>query len=171
MMFVRQRPWLLPPRAPPVPEADNLRPTLTTQQISQIARIFDPAVEEDELAKARMAWTEYQSSRERDAVYGYLTAVFEIVARWKEQHRAKASLHRVLSATKQCGAIRIDEPFAVVICCTSDASKLDAKTRSKWSRALRYADRFKPDNQGLAEFIKSKGGINECAAQWSDRLR
>jgi hypothetical protein len=37
--------------------------------------------------------------------------------------------------------------------------------------ALRYAERFKPDNQGLAEFIKSKGGINECAARRSDRIR
>jgi hypothetical protein len=171
-MFVRQRPWLIPPRASAIPQAINLQPMLTTQQISQIARIFDdPAVEEDGLAKARTAWKEYQSTRERDAVYGYLAAVFQIIARWKEQHRAKASLHRVLSATKQCGAIRIDEPFAVVICCTSDSGKLDAKTRSKWSRALRYAERFKPHNQGLTQFIKSKGGINECAAQRSDRLR
>ena len=35
---------------------------------------------------------------------------------------------------------------------------------------LRCAEQFKPNAQGLAQFIKSKGGINECAAQWSDRL-
>ena len=170
MMLVKQTPWLVPARASAIPQADNLRPSLTRQQISQIARIFDPPVE-DELAKARTAWTEYQSSRKRDAVYGYLNAVSEIVVRWKEQRRAKACSHQALIATKNSGTIKIDEPFDVVIFCTSDSRKVDAKTRSKWSRALRYAERFKPDNQGLTQFIKSKGGINKCAAQWSDRLR
>jgi hypothetical protein len=169
MMLVKHTPRLVPPRASSIPKADNLKPALTTHQISQIARIFDPAVE-DELAKARTAWTEYQSTRQRDAVYQYLNVVFEIVVRWREQHLAKANSHLALKATKQRDTIRIDEPFAAVICCTSDPGNLDAKTRSKWSRALRYAERFKPDNQGLALFIKSKGGINKCAAQWSDRL-
>jgi DNA polymerase IIIc chi subunit len=170
MMFVRQTPWLLPHRASAIPQADNLLPSLTTQQISQIARIFDSTVE-DELAKARTAWTKYQSTRKRDAVYGYLSAIFEIVVRWKEQRPAKSSSHRALNASKQDRAVRTDEPFAVVIFCTSDSRKVDAKTRSKWSRALKYTERFKPDTQGLAQFIKSKGGINEYAAQWSDRLR
>ncbi len=43
---------------------------------------------------------------------------------------------------------------------------MDAKTRSKWSRALTAAQ-FKPDAQGLAQFMKSKGGVNECAGLWS----
>jgi hypothetical protein len=33
------------------------------------------------------------------------------------------------------------EPFAVVIRCTSAPDKVDGKTRSKWSRALRYTQR------------------------------
>ena len=97
--------------------------------------------------------------------------MFEVVSLWKQQRGAKTSLHRALIAAKQRGTSRVQEPFAVVICCTSDAQKLDAKTRSKWSRVLRCAEQFKPNAQGLARFIKSKGGINECAAQWSDRLR
>jgi hypothetical protein len=44
----------------------------------------------DELAHARMAWREFQSTRERDAVYAFLSAVFEIVQRWKNERRAKA---------------------------------------------------------------------------------
>jgi hypothetical protein len=66
--------------------------------------------------------------------------------------------------------VRNLEPFAVVILCTSDPHKLDPKTRSKLSRVLRYADKFKPDTERLAEFVKRHGGINECAAQWSDHL-
>jgi hypothetical protein len=129
---------------------------LTAQQISKIASIFDPTIEDD-LATARSAWTQYQSTRQRDAVYQYLSAVFEIVVRWKKQRRAKASSLQARIVTNQRGAIDADEPFAVVICCTAEAGKLDVKTRSKWSRVLRYAEQFKPDTHDLAEFIKKQG--------------
>lgn len=159
----------VPPRVSATP-LNNRRIALTTQQISKIAQIFDPTIEQ-ELKTARTAWTGYQSTRQRDAVYPYLSAVFEIVTRWKKQHRAKTSSQQALIAASKSSGIKIDGPFAVVIFCTSDAGKLDAKTRSKWSRALRYAERFKPATQDLAEFIKTKGGINECADQFSRRLR
>jgi len=167
-MFDREIPLVVPPRVSPTPQ--HKRIALTTQQISKIASIFDPSVEDD-LAKARTAWAKYQSTRKRDAVYSYLSSVFEIVVGWKEQRRAEASSLQALIVTNQRDAIGIEEPFAVVICCTSEAGKLDIKTRSKWSRALRYAEQFKPDNQDLAEFIKSKGDINECAHKWSNRAR
>jgi hypothetical protein len=168
MIFGRETPLVIPPRA--TPHVDKGRIALTTQQVSQIASIFDPTVDDD-LAKARTAWTKYQSTRERDAVYQYLDAVFQIVSRWKQQQRAKANSLQALNTTNQSGTIKVDEPFAVVIFCTSDACKLDAKTRSKWSQALRYAERFKPAMQELGRFIKSKGGINECADQFSSRLK
>jgi hypothetical protein len=161
-MIVNQPPSFISARTP-IGRGTNSRIPPTTQQLLQIVDALEPAVG-DELAVARSAWNEYQSSRRRDAVYPYLTAVFEIVVRWKTQHRAKARSQQALAATKKPGAIRICEPFAVVIFCTSDFCKVDAKTRSKWSRALRYAEKFKPDNQSLAQFVKSKGGINECAA-------
>jgi hypothetical protein len=121
---------------------------------------------DDELAVARAAWNEYQSTRKRDVIYPYLSAVFGIVGRWKKQHCAKARSHQLIASANEHRAIRTREPFAVAIFCTSDPGKVDAKTRSKWSRALRYAEKFKPDNQSLAQFIKNKGGINECAARW-----
>ena len=123
----------------------------------------------DEFDQVRRAWVRYQSTRKRDAVYGYLTAVYETVQHWKKQHRAKASSHQALVATNQRRAIRIDEPFATVIFCTADCCKLDAKTQSKWSRVLRYAEQFKPNTQTLMDFVKSQGGINECAARFARR--
>jgi hypothetical protein len=152
------------------PQPNNRRTALTTQQVSKIASIFDQTIDDD-LAKARTAWSDYQSSRKRDAVYGYLAAVFEIVVGWKGQRRAKANSLQALNTTNESGTIKIDEPFAVVIYCTSDPEKLDSKIRSKWSRALRYAEHFKPLRQELGQFIKSKGGINECADQFSNRLK
>jgi hypothetical protein len=146
-----------------VPQAGNYR-ILPETQIRRIAVASNTAVE-DELAHARMAWREFQSTRERDAIYQYLTAVFEIVKRWKKERRAKASSLQALAATKHPGAIRIQEPFAIAIFCTSNPRTVDARMRGKWARALRYAERFKPNAQGLAQFIKSQGGTNECAEQ------
>ena len=146
-------------RTSQIHRADSLHPTLTTQQIFQIARIFDPTVEGD-LAEGLAAWKNYQSTRKRDAVYEYLTTVFQIVARWKEQRRSKAKSHQALKATGHRTTIRSLEPFAVVILCTSDHCIVDVKTRSKWSRALRYAEQFKPEAESLAKFMKRLGGIN-----------
>jgi len=158
-------------RANAMPQADNLRSTLTTQQISQIARIFDPTVEND-LAQAGRAWREYQSTRKRDAVYGYLTAVFNIVRRWKKQQCVKAHSHQALKATGCRATIRKFEPFATVIVCTSDPWVVDTKTRSKWVRALRYAEQFKPEAESLTNFIKGcHGGINECADRFPNRAK
>ena len=168
-MFANQPPSSISARAP-TGRGVNRSIVPTTQQVLQILDVLEPAVD-DELAVARSAWSEYQSTRQRDAVYTYLSAVFEIVARWKKQHRAKARSHQALAATKEPGAIRTRAPFAVVIFCTSDPCKADAKTRSKWSRALRYAERFKPESQGLARFIKSKGGTINALAGWSERMR
>ena len=150
-----------------MPQAGNYR-ILPETQIRRIA-VTSKSDVEDDLAQARMGWTEYQSTRERDAVYQYLTAVFEVVGLWKKQRRAKASSLQALAATKHPGAIRIQEPFAIVIFCTSNPRTVDAKTRNKWARALRYADRFKPNAQGLAQFIRRMGGINGCAEQFSGR--
>ena len=40
-----------------------------------------------DLLRVRNAWEECQASRERDAIYGYLTAVFDLVAWWAAENR------------------------------------------------------------------------------------
>jgi len=62
------------------------------------------------------------------------------------------------------------EPFGIVIFCTANLQVADAKSRSKWSRVLRYARKTKPANQRLTEFIKLSGGVNECARRFACRL-
>jgi hypothetical protein len=64
----------------------------------------------------------------------------------------------------------IDEPFAAVIVCTADRQKVDKRTRSKWSRALRYAAKYKTSAEPLATFILRKGGINQCAERFTERF-
>ena len=45
-----------------------------------------------------------------------------------------------------------------------------ARTRSKWSRVLRYAADYKPSSEPLATFIQRKGGINSCASRFAQCL-
>jgi hypothetical protein len=58
-------------------------------------------------------------------------------------------------------------PFAAVILATADREKVDKRTRSKWSRVLRYAMEYKPSSEPLVAFIRRKGGINKCAARFT----
>jgi hypothetical protein len=60
-----------------------------------------------------------------------------------------------------------EDPFAAVIRCTADPAKADKRTRSKWSRVMRYAASYKLDSESLDQFVRRKGGINACAARFT----
>jgi len=60
-----------------------------------------------------------------------------------------------------------EDPFAAIIRCTADPSKADKRTRSKWSRVMRYAAAYKPDSEPLNQFIRHRGGINACAGRFT----
>ena len=104
----------------------------------------------------------------RDAVYGYLTGVFELVTWWNQERKAVNRARRALQLRRYY-LLREPEPFAAVILCTADRDQVDDRTRSKWSRALRYAAEFKDLDEPLRDFIKRRGGINRCAARFARR--
>jgi len=109
-----------------------------------------------DLRRVRNAWDDCQANRDRDAIYGYLQAVFGLVAWWAAENRAiergrKAlRLHNIVPTDH-------DEPFAAVIRCTSNPAKVDKRTRSKWSRVLRYALEYKSHSEPLDAFIQGQG--------------
>jgi hypothetical protein len=119
-----------------------------------------------ELAKVGIAWARYQSTNSRNAVYIYLEAVYALVRRWQDLHCAVRNSRLALRLQHDAPQMK-PEPFGIVIFCTSDPEVADPKTRSKWSRVLRYARKNKPGNRRLTEFVKSKGGLNECAHQFA----
>jgi hypothetical protein len=122
-----------------------------------------------DLLRVRTAWEECQASRDRDAIYTYLTAVFDLVTWWAAENRALERAHWALRLHRMC-PFDDEEPFAAIIRCTADPAKVDKRTRSKWSRALRYSLAYKSHSEPLDQFIKRKGGINECAARLRCRL-
>jgi hypothetical protein len=122
-----------------------------------------------DLLRLRNAWEECQASRERDAIYSYLTAVFNLVAWWTAEKRALERAHKALRLQRICPFDR-EGPFAAIIRCTEDPTKVDKRTRSKRSRVLRYALRYKSHSEPRDQFIKHKGGINECADRFAKSL-
>jgi len=128
---------------------------------------FNPIKDiEAELAEVRKAWARYQSTNGRDVVYFFLAAVFAVVTRWQHFNCALKKSRAALRLQADAPQMKPD-PFGIVIFCTADLDIADAKTRSKWSRVLRYARKTKPGNRRLTDFIKSTGGLNECARQFA----
>jgi hypothetical protein len=121
---------------------------------------------EVELEEINKAWRKYRSIKDRDAVYIYLASVFGLVMRWRLLDCALKKSRAALRLRPNPPQMKA-EAFSIMIFCTADPNVVDAKTRSKWSRVLRYAARAKPADQRLTDFVKSNGGLNECARKFA----
>jgi hypothetical protein len=119
-----------------------------------------------DLQRVRDAWADCQATRDRNAIYGYLTAVYALVTWWAAEGQDVVRGQRAVRLSG-LDVFTEEDPFAAVIRCTADPAKADKRTRSKWSRVLRYAAAYKADSEALDQFIRRKGGINTCAARFS----
>jgi hypothetical protein len=125
---------------------------------------------ERDLERVRDAWDDSQADRRRDAIYGYLNAVYDLVNWWSAE---RCEVDRGRQALRLRGLVPWprEDIYSAMIRCTVDPARVDKRTRSKWSRVLRYAEKQKDDQEPLAEFMKRKGGINECNARYGRCLR
>jgi putative transposase len=108
----------------------------------------------------------------------HLGQVFHDLARRKEcrieeGHLMPDHVHMLISippkySVGDCSKMR--DPVSAIIFCSANPGQIDRKTRSKWSRVLWYAAHYKPGSERLDAFIKRKGGINECAERYTERL-
>jgi hypothetical protein len=122
------------------------------------------------LKKIRDVWDDFQASRTRDAVYGYLEAVFAIVEHYKVRQKTKTLLRHAFKFA-ELPFDRNADPFTTVIRCTCADDDVDSKTISKWARALRYASRSKEPAVRLRKFMKEAGGVNACVSLYSRRCK
>ena len=125
---------------------------------------------ERDLERVHAAWDDCQTDRRRDAIYGYLKAVHDLVRWWSAEG---AEVDRARRALRSRGLLPWpgEDVFAVIIRCTADPARAVKRTRSKWSQVLRYVKMEKDDKEPLADFVKRKGGINECNARYGRCLR
>ena len=127
---------------------------------------YSSAALRQDLERLRDVWEDCQATRDRNAFYGYLTAVYGLVAWWiaegREADRARRALHLQRLAVSDR-----EDPFASIIRCTADPAKADKRTRSKWSRVMRYAVAYKPHSDSLGQFIRHKGWHQRVPGRFS----
>jgi hypothetical protein len=125
---------------------------------------------ERDLERVHDAWDDCQADRRRDAIYGYLKAVHDLVSWWSAE---RCEVDRARRALRSRGLLPLprEDVYAAIIRCTADPARADKRTRSKWSRVLQYVQMQKDEKEPLAGFIKRKGGINECTVRYGRCLR
>jgi hypothetical protein len=119
----------------------------------------------EDIKRLREVWKEVQASRDRDAIYAYLRAVYEVVAWWTAERRV---IGRARRALKTNGLFPVDEPepFTAVIAASISPKRLDRRQLSKYSRVLRFAGRVGCHPRDFKRFVKDRcGGLNACAAR------
>jgi hypothetical protein len=102
-------------------------------------------------------------SRQRFAFYEYLAAVFEFYERLRRNKEAKVSVRRIVELFRLRKQKRTHSIW-VIIDATSAA---DEKTKSRWTRALRYAWYGRRWWQNLNELFQSNGGPAGCAKEFA----
>ena len=119
-----------------------------------------------DLIRVRDAWLESRRRHDRFSIYGYLTAVFDLVMVWRMEGQEIERAHRSLEMYGVRG-VEVSEPFAAVIASTSPPKHVDAKARSKYARVLMFAAEYKSHREPLAAFIGRHGGINLAATEFT----
>ena len=147
----------------------SIRPAPREERPATYAIPYTKEALERDLERVHDAWDDSQADRRRDAIYGYLQAVHDLVNWWSAE---KCEVERMRQAVRLRGLLPWppEDVYAAMIRCTADPGRVDKRTRSKWSRVMRYVKMEKDEEEALAGFIKRKGGIDECVARFTRRL-
>jgi hypothetical protein len=94
------------------------------------------------------------------AIYAYLNAVYGLVSWWAAEERAIDRARRALRL-QRLEVSKREDPFAAIIRCTADPAKADKRTRSKWSRVMRYAAAYKSVPNLWTNRFRTSGPIRE----------
>ncbi len=103
------------------------------------------------------------ASRSRFAFYDYLAAVFELYVQLRRTKQAKKAA-RLIAKMFELRTQKRTHLIRVIIDATSTA---DNKTKSRWTRALRYAWRERKAWTDLKSFLRENGGPAGCAEQFA----
>jgi hypothetical protein len=103
------------------------------------------------------------TSRSRFAFYDYLAAVIELYVQLRRTRQAKKAATRIAKLFR-LRSQRRTHPIRVIIDASSSA---DNKTKSRWTRALRYAWYKRKTWRDLKTFLRKNGGPAGCAEQFA----
>jgi hypothetical protein len=100
---------------------------------------YSLAAMRQDLQRLRSAWEDVQSNRSRNAIYGYLTAVYGLVVLWAAEGR-DFDLARGALRLQRLEASEREDPFAAVIRCTADPAKADIRRWWQEVGRIRYPE-------------------------------
>ena len=103
-------------------------------------------------------------SRCRFHFYAYLRAVFGFYWRLRRNNEAKISAQRIANLFEPCGN-KNGHPIRIIIDASSQA---DRKTKSRWTRALRFCWHERKRWTNLRFFLRENGGPAGCAKKFAD---
>jgi hypothetical protein len=116
------------------------------------------------IARIKARERKWATTGRRRALNRFLQLVFDSYCTWH-----KADVQRL--AAKQMIALAgkrwrpKQHPVRTIIEAVSGA---DRRTKSRWSRALRYAWLYRRDYDGLKDCLGANGGIAGCASKWAE---
>lgn len=93
-------------------------------------------------------------------IYDYLTIIYSIYSEWRHQKRAKRSA-RVLAEAKKILLRKGTSPIRVLIDATLPGANF--KQKSRWVRALEYANSERVPTAQFRKFVCANGGLAGCA--------
>jgi hypothetical protein len=100
-------------------------------------------------------------SRKRDGIYLLLVEIYDVGRDWLERGQAE----KIRRALVQLGKSHVDRRLrrnAFRFLVEQSCSAANKTVRSRYANALRYASAHHCPSSRLPEFIKSRGGIEEC---------
>lgn len=112
-----------------------------------------------EMEKLRFIWDQTQRTRYRYAIYEFLEAAYAAVIRYRRVGKGERLLKTLQKLDPMSARMR--DPYTAIIH-SGTSHSLDSRTRSKWSRLLRYAESKKVSSHQLEEFIRRAGGLNKA---------
>jgi hypothetical protein len=103
-------------------------------------------------------------SRCRFRFYTYLGAVFAFYRRLRRNNEVKDSVRRMADLFDSCEN-QYGHPIRIIIDASSQA---DGKTKSRWTRALRFCWHERERWANLQTFLRENGGPAGCASKFAD---
>ena len=100
------------------------------------------------------------ASRKRLAFYRYLAAVYQLYADLRRTN-ATEDLARRIAKLFNLDTRQDMDSFRIIVDASSQA---DSKTKSRWSRALRFAWHERKSWTDLESFLRENGGPAGCAS-------
>lgn len=123
-----------------------------------------------DIQRLNRLWHQVQSDRYRDAIYSFLTGVYDLVECWEVEVQAAQRVKRALAITGTT-ILERPEPFGAVLTAAIAPDRLERRKLSKYARALRFAASHKRPGRQLDQFMKKHGGLNGCASQLAKQQR